>query len=73
MLVAMCIVLVSLIYNLVILFDKKVTFLQTEFYGLHNFFHLAGISLIVFTTHEILDISSDWNSLLYFSVSIAAL
>jgi hypothetical protein len=73
MLVALFIVLASLIYNLVILFDQKVTFLQTEFYGLHNFFHLAGISLIVFTTHEIIDISSDWNSLLSFSISLAAL
>ncbi|MCD5374967.1 DUF2339 domain-containing protein [Candidatus Gracilibacteria bacterium] len=73
MLVALLIVLASLIYNLVILFNKNTSFLQTEFFGLHNLFHLAGIILIVVTGHEILDISGNWNSLLYFSVAVAAL
>jgi hypothetical protein len=73
MLVALTIVLASLIYNLVLLFNQRISFLATEFYGVHNLFHLVGMWLIVFTGHEILNISWNWNSLLYFSVTIAAL
>lgn len=73
MLVALCIVLASLMYNLIVLFNQKTKSLDITFYGIHNFFHLIAISLIIFTGHEILDISWNWNSLLYFSIAIAAL
>ncbi len=73
MLVALCIVLASLIYNLILLFHKKTCVSSKVFYGIHNYFHLTGISLVAFTAHNILDISTGWNSLLYFSIVISTL
>lgn len=57
MLVSLGIVLISLMYNVFVLFRKESPSLELGFYGVHNFFHIIAVALILFTGHEILDIS----------------
>jgi hypothetical protein len=53
--------------------DDGTSYLSNEFVGTHNFFHLVAMVCLVIWGHEILAISDNWYSLLYFSTLSTAL
>lgn len=65
----LCIVSVSLVWNLFFLFPKKWTLskLPIELYGFHNIFHIIASTTIIFAVWELLQIEDPWISLLYLS------
>ncbi len=73
MLISLGIILASLVINLLLIFRKNTPFLHISFYGIHNFFHCIAMILIVFTSYIILNISWNWESLLYFSIIVTLL
>jgi Predicted membrane protein (DUF2339) len=75
--VALLLAFGSLIFNLYFIFPKiQETFksyLPTEFYGAHNFFHIAGVFVVSILGENILDIQNNWYTLLYFASLLTVL